>query len=94
MKVKSDPYSDFSLENDSLTGIFDILTLTVIFGRLKSGGVIGVADYAITPKNSTNYAITPKNSVNYAITPKIWTKYAMVQISSQYDPNTEINSLN
>ena len=33
------------------------------------GGDIGVADYAITPKNPANYAITPKNGPDYAITP-------------------------
>ena len=41
-------------------------------------GVIGVADYVITPKNPANYAITPtadyaitqKHRGNYAITPK------------------------
>ena len=31
------------------------------------GGVIGVADYAITPKNPANDAITP--TADYAITP-------------------------
>ena len=37
---------------------------------LLRGGDIGVADYAITPKNRANYAITPKNRPDYAITPK------------------------
>ena len=38
--------------------------------NLAGGGDIGVADYAITPKNRANYAITPKNRPDYAITPK------------------------
>ena len=38
--------------------------------RMYIRGGIGVADYAITPKNIANYAITPKNIANYAITQK------------------------
>ena len=34
---------------------------------IKGGGVIGVADYAITPKHPSNYAITPKYRIDYAI---------------------------
>ena len=54
------------------------------------GGVIGVADYAITPKNPANYAITPtadyaitpKHPGNYAITPKYRPDYAIMPIKA------------
>ena len=49
-----------------LTPLSDFPPKTAIPG----GGDIGVADYAITPKNRANYAITPKNRPDYAITPK------------------------
>ena len=54
------------------------------------GGDIGVADYAITPKNPANYAITPtadyaitpKHPGNYAITPKYRPDYAIMPIKA------------
>ena len=54
------------------------------------GGFIGVADYAITPKNPANYAITPtadyaitqKHPGNYAITPKYRPDYAIMPIKA------------
>ena len=58
--------------------------------RYEGGGVIGVADYAITPKNPANYAITPtadyaitpKHPGNYAITPKYRPDYAIMPIKA------------
>ena len=47
-------------------------------------GVIGVADYAITPKNPANYAITP--TADYAITPKHPGNYA---ITPKYRPGPD-----
>ena len=60
---------------------------SVIF---RGGGGIGVADYAITPKNPANYAITPtadyaitpKHPGNYAITPKYRPDYAIMPIKA------------
>ena len=58
--------------------------------RVWRGGVIGVADYAITPKNPANYAITPTADYaitpihpgNYAITPKYRPDYAIMPIKA------------
>ena len=53
-----------------------------IFNR--GGGVIGVADYAITPKNIANYAITQKKSANYATDPKSQPYHLITKKLSQF----------